>query len=150
MKLRIAIVVGAALAVSLAAFAQTVRRDGRWEIKTEMEMAGLPAGMPPVTTEQCITPEEANDPQKMAPQMGRGGRGGRDGRGGGNCTVSDYKVDGNKVTYSVKCDGQQPMSGTGEFIYTADTYTGVMTMDMGGRGTMKMKSNGKRLGDCTK
>jgi hypothetical protein len=146
MNLRIATVVGAVLAVSIAAFAQSVRRDGKWEIKMEMEMAGLSAGMPPVTTEQCITPEEANDPQKMAPQMGRG----RGGRGGGNCTVSDYKVDGNKVTYSVKCEGQQPMSGTGEFIYTADSYTGVMTMDMGGRGTMTMKSSGKRLGDCTK
>ena len=146
MKLRIATVVGAVLALSIAAFAQNVRRDGKWEIKMEMEMPGLPAGMPPMTTEQCITPEEANDPQKMAPPMGRG----RGGRGGGNCTVSDYKVDGNKVTYSMKCDGREPMSGTGEFLYAADSYTGVMTMDMGGRGTMKMKSNGKRLGDCTK
>jgi hypothetical protein len=146
MKLRIATVVGAVLALSIAAFAQNVRRDGKWEIKMEMEMPGLPAGMPPMTTEQCITPAEANDPQKMAPPMGRG----RGGRGGGNCTVSDYKVDGNKVTYSMKCTGEQPMSGTGEFLYAADSYTGVMTMDMGGRGTMKMKSTGKRLGDCVK
>ena len=63
---------------------------------------------------------------------------------------SDYKVDGNKVTYSMKCDGEQPMSGTGEFVYAADSYTGVMTMDTGGRGTMKMKYTGKRLGDCVK
>jgi hypothetical protein len=143
MQIRIATVVGAVLALSIAAFAQNVRRDGRWEIKMEMDMPGLPAGMPPVTTTQCITPEEAADPQKMAPQMGRGGR------GAGNCLVSDYKVDGNKVTYSVKCDGNQPMSGTGEFTYAADSYVGVMTMEMG-RGTMKMKSTGKRLGDCVK
>ena len=144
MKLRIATVVGAVLVLSIAAFAQNVRRDGKWEIKMEMDMPGMPAGMPPMTTTQCITPEEAANPQKMAPPMGRGGR------GGGNCTVSDYKVDGNKVTYNVKCDGQQPMSGSGEFIYAADSYTGVMTMDMGGRGTMKMKHTGKRLGDCVK
>ena len=144
MRLRIATVAGAVFALSIAAFAQNVRRDGKWEISMQMEMAGLPAGMPPVVTTQCITPAEANDPQKMAPDMGRGGR------GGGNCKVSDYKVDGNKVTYSVKCEGQQPMSGTGEFLYAADSYTGVMTMEMGQRGTMKMKSTGKRLGDCVK
>jgi hypothetical protein len=144
MKLRMTAVVGAVLVLSIAAFAQNVRRDGRWEIKMEMDMPGMPAGMPPMTTTQCITPEEAANPQKMAPPMGRGGR------GGGNCTVSDYKVDGNKVTYNVKCDGQQPMSGSGEFIYAADSYTGVMTMDMGGRGSMKMKHTGKRLGDCVK
>jgi hypothetical protein len=111
-----------------------------------MEMAGMPAGMPPMTSIQCITTEEAADPQKMAPPMGRG----RAGRGGGKCTVSDYKVVGNKVTYSVKCEGQQPMSGTGEYLYETDSYTGLMTMDMGGRGSMKMKSTGKRLGDCVK
>lgn len=144
MKLRMAAVAGAVFVLSIAAFAQNVRRDGKWEIKMEMDMPGMPAGMPPMTTTQCITPEEAANPQKMAPPMGRGGR------GGGNCTVSDYKVDGNKVTYNVKCDGQQPMSGSGEFIYAADSYTGVMTMDMGGRGTMKMKHTGKRLGDCVK
>jgi hypothetical protein len=143
MNLRIATVVGAVLALSMAAFAQNVRRDGKWEITMEMDMPGLPPGMPPVVTTQCITPEEAADPQKMAPQMGRGGR------GAGNCTVNDYKVDGNKVTYSVKCEGQQPMSGKGEYIYAADSYVGVMTMDMA-RGTMKMKSTGKRLGDCVK
>ena len=144
MKLRIATVVGAVLALSIAAFGQNVRRDGKWEITMEMDMPGLPAGMPPVVTTQCITPEEAADPQKMAPQMGRGGR------SGGNCTVSDYKVVGNKVTYSVKCEGRQPMSGTGEFLYAADSYVGTITMDMGGRGTMKTKQTGKRLGDCVK
>ena len=144
MKLRMVTAVGAVLALSVAAFAQNVRRDGRWEIKMEMDMPGLPAGMPPVTTEQCITPEQAANPQKMAPPMGRGGA------RGGDCTISDYKVDGNKVTYNVKCEGQQPMSGSGEFLYAVDSYTGVMTMDMGGRGTMKMKHTAKRLGDCTK
>ena len=127
MLLRMTTVVGAVLAVAVAAFAQNVRRDGRWEIKMEMEMAGLPAGMPPVTS------EHASRRKRRTIR-----------------TVSDYKVDGNKVTDSVKCDGQQPMSGTGEFIYAADSYTGVMTMEMGGRGTMKMKSTGKRFGDCTK
>jgi len=129
------------LVVSLPALAQGPRRDGRWEVKMEMDMPGMPAGMPPMTTTQCVTPEDAKDPQKAVPQGGRG-------RGNpGDCKVSDHKVEGNKVSWSMKCEGPQPMSGTGEFIYGTDSYTGTMKME-GGRGAMTMKYTGKRLGDC--
>jgi hypothetical protein len=131
------------LGVAAAVFAQPPRRDGRWEVKMEMEMPGMPARMPPMTTTQCITPEEAKDPQKAMPQ-GRGGRGNQ------NCKVSDYKETGNKVTWSMRCEGAEPMTGTGEFVYAGDTYTGTITMEGSGRGAMAMKYTGKRLGDCTK
>jgi len=145
MTIRSVSVAMALLALSIAAFAQGPRRDGQWEVKMEMEMAGMPAGMPPFTTTQCITPDEAKDPQKAMPQMGRGGRG----RGNQNCTVSDYKMEGNKVSWSMKCEGDQAMTGTGEFTYAADTYTGSIKMETG-RGAMTMKYSGKRLGDCVK
>ena len=110
----------------------------------EMDMPGMPAGMPPMTNIQCVTPEDAAaDPLKAMPQ-GRGGRGMQ-----GDCKASDYKIDGNKVSWSMKCEGQQPMSGSSEFIYTGESYTGTVKMDMGGR-SMVMKYTGKRLGDCTK
>jgi hypothetical protein len=48
----------------------------------------------------------------------------------------------------MKCEGAQAMSGSGEIVYAADTYTGVMKMDRGGQ-MMTMKYTGKRLGDCT-
>ncbi len=51
------------------------------------------------------------------------------------------------------CEGAQPMTGTGEFVYATDTYTGTMKMDMARGGqpmAVTMKYNGKRLGDCTK
>jgi uncharacterized protein DUF3617 len=133
----------AVLALSIGAFAQSVRRDGQWEVKMEMEMAGMPMQMPPMTSTQCITPDEAKDPNKSVPQMGRGGRGPQ------NCTVSDYKTEGNKVTWTMKCEGQQPMTGTGEFLYAADAYTGTIKMQTG-RGDMTMKYTGKRTGDCVK
>jgi hypothetical protein len=44
-------------------------------------------------------------------------------------------------------------SGTGEFVYTDDAYTGqmVMNVERGGQPmAMTMKYTGKRLGDCTK
>jgi hypothetical protein len=141
----LAAVAAAAIGLSLTAFAQGPRRDGLWEIKTEMQMEGMPMNMPPTTSQQCITPADANDPSKATPQ-GRGGRG----RGAQDCKVSDYKTDGNKVTWTMKCEGAQPMTGNGEIVYGADAYTGTMKMDMAGRGTMTMKYTGKRLGDCTK
>ena len=137
---RVAVVLG----LSAAAFAQVPpRQDGRWEVKMEMEMPGMPAGMPPMTTIQCITPEEAKDPMKSMPQ-GRGGRGST-----GNCTVSDHKVAGNKVTWNMACTGAEAMTGTGEFVYAGDAYTGTMKMNRAGQ-VMTMKYSGKRLGDCTK
>jgi hypothetical protein len=122
----------------------------KWEVTTEMEMPNMPnmpAGMkmPSFTTTQCVTPEDAKDPQKAMPQ-GRGGRGGPD---PDKCKMSDYKVDGNKVSWSMKCDPPEEMTGTGEFTYAADTYTGVMKMNRGGQ-TMTMKYSGKRIGDCDK
>jgi hypothetical protein len=49
----------------------------------------------------------------------------------------------------MKCEGDTPMTGTGEFVYAGDTYTGAVKMDTG-RGAMTMKYTGKRLGDCVK
>jgi hypothetical protein len=106
-----------------------------------MSMPGVP-NMPETTFKQCVTPGEANDPSKAMPPQGRG-------RGPSDCKVSDYKAEGNKVSWSMKCEGAQPMAGTGEFVYAGDTYDGTMKMDMGGR-SMEMKYRGKRLGDCNK
>jgi hypothetical protein len=133
---RITVVVG----LSVSALAQAPRRDGRWEVKTETEMPGMPMKMPAMTTTQCITREQADDPQRSVPQ-GRGAP--------NNCKVSDYKVTGNKVTWSMKCEGPEAMSGTGEITYGENTYDGVMKMVREGQ-AMTMKYTGKRLGDCPK
>jgi len=108
----------------------------------EMDMAGMPAGaMPPMTTTQGITPEQARDPKNSVPS-GRGARGIDP-----TCKMSDYKSEGNKVTWSMKCDGPPPITSSGEVTYSNDTYVGLMQMDRGGR-SMSMKYTGKRLGDC--
>jgi hypothetical protein len=103
----------------------------------DMQMAGMT--LPTQTMTQCVTPQQAGDPLKAIPQ-GRGGRG-----PSGDCKVSDYKIDGNKVTWSMTCP---EMTGAGEFVYAADAYTGTMKMNMQGQ-EMVMKYAGKRLGDCT-
>lgn len=140
MTLRNVALVAAVVGLSISALAQGPRRDGRWEVKMEMEMPGMPMKMPPMTTSQCVTKEQAADPQKTVPQVGRGQQ--------SNCKVSDYKVTGNKVTWTMKCEGDQAMSGTGEITYGENSYDGVMKMDRQGQ-VMTMKYSGKRLGDCT-
>jgi hypothetical protein len=140
----------ALIGISVSLLAQSPRRDGKWEVTTEMSMQGMPAGMPPTTMTQCITKEEAADPQKAVPQPppGRGGQ-------ASDCKMSDYKTEGNKVTYTMNCTTPQPATLKGEIVYEADKFTGTNTMNTTmGRGgqamTMTMKMTGKRLGDCTK
>jgi len=154
MRLRTLGVVAAMVGVSAALFAQGPRRDGRWEVKIETSSPDMPMQMPARTETICVSKEDANDPTKAIP---RG-----DGRGRGNmdsCKVTDSKMEGNKMTFTMKCDPPQQGTATGEFTYSADTYEGLMKMTMmmparGGNGgqtmNMNMKYTGKRLGDCTK
>ena len=145
MRLRHAATIAAVLGLSAAALAQAPRRDGKWDVTMTMEMAGMPASMPPVTTTQCVTKEQAADPQKSVLQQPQRGNQQSD------CKVSDYKIDGNKVTYAVKCDQPQPLTMNAEMVYGADSYTGTMTMNMDRGGqpmAISIKYSGKRLGDC--
>ena len=144
MKRRTALVLAAALAVSVVMLAQGARRDGKWDVTMEMDMPGMPMKMPPMTTTKCVTKDQVDDPSKMFPQQGPGGRG----RGNNDCKVTDQKIEGNKVTWAMTCAGQQPMTAVGEMIYGEDTYNGTVKMDVTGRGTMTMKYVGKRVGDC--
>lgn len=140
------LVVLGVLVVGLAATgdAQTMpRRDGLWKVQVQMEMPNMPMAIPPMTQEQCITPEDLKDPIRTVPQSG--------GRGGNpqDCKMTDYQTVGNKITWKMECSGRSPMTGNGEMVYTNDTYTGQMLMNMQGQ-TMTMKMNGVRLGDCTR
>jgi hypothetical protein len=135
MSLRPTLCVGLALCLSVTAVAQ-IRRDGRWRVKVETDMPG----MPPATTIQCITPLDATDPQKTMPPGGRGAA---------DCKVKDYKTVGRKVSWSLTCKGAKPMTGTAELVYNDDAFTGVMKMDRGGQ-SMTTKYTGTRIGDCIK
>lgn len=147
--LKVALLVGG-VASAVAVSAQGgPRRDGNWDVTIEMQMPNMPAGMtmPPMKTTQCVTKEEAKDPQKSMPSRPERGGGAQD------CKVTDYKESGNKVTWKMVCTGAQPSSGTGEIVYSADSYTGTMVVNAergGAPMAMTMKYVGKRLGDCVK
>jgi hypothetical protein len=139
-RARRSVVVASLLALSLAAAvqAQGPRQDGRWEVKIEIDLPGL-AAMPPQTQTTCITPEDAANPQKAMLPGGPADP--------ANCKISDYKAAGSKVTYSLKCEGQVSLSGTGDFTYMGNTYTGTFKADMAGQ-MLTIRYSGQRLGDC--
>jgi hypothetical protein len=137
-----ALAVFAACSLTLSA-QQVPRQDGRWQVT--MEMSGMPMQMPPITTEQCITPQDVANPEMLIPQaQGLGGQ-------NAGCGVSDYKIAGNKVNWNMKCEGQMAMTGTGEMVYGENEYNGLMKMNMAAMNMdMTIKITGKRLGDCVK
>jgi hypothetical protein len=117
--------------------AKSPQKPGKWQIKMEMEMPGMPMKMPPITTEVCLTEAELADPQKAVPNDPKS-----------DCKVGEYKVKGNTVTWNVECP-KQNMKGDGEITFTDDAYAGRMNMTVGDR-KMATKYTGKWLGACTK
>ncbi|HEX6097646.1 MAG TPA: DUF3617 family protein [Thermoanaerobaculia bacterium] len=134
----------AALAVFVfvlpASAADNPQKPGKWQIKMEMEIPGMPVKMPPINWEICLTEEDLKDPAKAVP--------GNDPKKKTDCKVGDYKIDGKTVTWTVDCP-KQNMKGTGEITYTDDSYAGSMDMTVGEQ-QMKTKYSGKWLGECTK
>ena len=120
-----------------ATAAENPQKPGNWQIKMEMEMPGMPIKLPPVTTTICLTEEDLKDPQRAVPNDPKS-----------KCTVGDYKIDGNTVTWTVDCPKQQT-KGNGQITYAEDSYTGWMNMQVGEQ-QMKTKYSGKWLGECKK
>lgn len=127
----------AVLLIAGSAFAGSPQKPGKWEVKIQTEVPGMPFKMPPVTTTVCLTEEDVQDPQKAVPNDPKS-----------DCKVSDYKIDGNTVTWSMDCP-KQKMKGTGEITYDDSSYTGTMNMTVGEQ-EMKMKYSGAWKGECTK
>lgn len=130
------------LATFVSVSAQPIpMRPGNWEVTAQMAMGATQ--MPPMTSARCITEAELKQSEKS------GMPGGIPGGPQGNCTVSDYKVNGSTVSWKMACSGQMAMTGEAQMQFKGDTYTGTMSMTMA-QGSMTMNMSGKRLGDCAK
>ena len=103
-----------------------------------MDMPGMPMKMPAQTFTNCVTKEQADKPE---PPKGR--------REGSDCQVYDYKIDGNTVSWKMKCE-KQNVTGDGKMTFTGDSYEGVTHVNMGADKTVTTKLTGKRIGDCDK
>lgn len=117
--------------------ADNPQKPGKWQVKFQMEMPGVPFKIPPVTTEVCITEEDLKDPQKSLPADQKS-----------KCTISDYKIDGNTITWTTDCP-EQKSKGKGQVTFTEDTYVGWMKMTINEQ-EMTTKYSGKWLGTCKK
>lgn len=133
-------VIAGLLALALvvpAMAAENPQKAGKWQVKMEMEIPGMPVKMPPFTTTVCLTEEDLKDPQKSVPNDPKS-----------QCTVGDYKIDGNTVSWTIDCPKQQT-KGKGEITFTEDSYDGWMNMTVGEQ-EMTTKYSGKWLGACEK
>jgi uncharacterized protein DUF3617 len=114
------------------------QKPGLWEMTMQMDMPDMPMKMPPIKHTICVTADDLKDPQKSVPQDTKN-----------KCSVGDYKIDGNKVTWTIECS-KPKMKGDGEATYTGDTFTATTHITMEGRGEMTVKYTGKWKGECTK
>ena len=116
------LVVALAAALVPDASAQHPMRPGNWEVSMQMEMPGMPMQMPPMKATQCVTAEQLKAPEKAVPTG--------PGKNPNDCKVSDYKVSGNTVTWSMVCAGPEPMSGSSSAIWaglTSSSFSVVTT-----------------------
>jgi hypothetical protein len=110
-------------------------REGQWEITTKMEIPGMPTNMPPVKNTQCLTDKD------FVPENSQPGQ---------ECKFPETKVTGNTVKWKMECKGKGgEVNGTGEIIYSGDSFKGTMKMQMP-QSNMEMTAhmNGKRIGEC--
>lgn len=118
------------------AFAASPAKPGKWEMTMQMEMPGMT--LPARSHTYCLTKEEAENPEKLAPQQQRQNA---------DCQRTDFKVDGHTVTWKVEC--KSGTHGEGKITYTSDSFNGSMHMTMP-NGEMNAKYSGKYLGACDK
>jgi len=122
-----------AFSISFAGSALNME-PGLWEITIKTEMSGMET--PPMKHTQCLTKK---DVVPQGPQQP-----------GQECKMTDVKVDGDTVTWSLECTTQGgKIEGTGKMIYSGDSFKGTMVMSMP-QINMNITTNmsGKRIGDC--
>src|SRR4051794_22187044 len=104
-------------APTLALGARPPFTPGQWETTMQMEMPGMPAGVPPTSTPSCLTEKD------VAPSTARPGQ---------ECKVTKQKVTGSNVEWSVECKDKsgQVTTATGKVTYKADSFDGTMQMSM--------------------
>ena len=108
-----------------------------YEVTVRMEMAGMPMQMPTTTHRHCV--KKGGSDADFVPHQD-------------NCTVSDARRAGNRMTFAIACTGREAMKGTGDFTFAGDGYTGQMRLvgKMEGQDVqMTQAINGRRVGACS-
>lgn len=86
-----------------------------WEVTSKMEMEGMPFAMPAQVIKVCVPKGQEMDPRKA--------------NKGKECQFSDYKANGNKVSYKFRCEEKDGvMTGDAEYTLGKNKSEGVMHM----------------------
>ena len=106
--------------------------DELWEVSTQMNIPGMPAGMGGMTQQVC----QDRDPRKQGPQ----------GKDMENCKVTGVKESGTRLTISMTCpQGRAVIERT--FNAARTEYKGTMKMTTRD-GDMTMNMSGRKIGAC--
>ena len=119
-------------------------KEGEWGVSYQMEVVGMPFPMPPIKARKTMCLDKNN----YVPDNSQQGQ---------ECKLSDQKVNGNTVTWTMHCRSQgRTIEGLGKITYKGDRYDGAMdarlisddarTPAVGYKYTMQ----GERLGACGK
>ncbi len=124
---------GACVLAYVAPVAAAGPKSGdEWELKTTMEMPGLPFAIPPTVIRQCIE-------EKAVPYQEKKGE---------KCETIYKNVSGNTLNWQVVCTGKDgKMEMTGVSSYSGDTMDTKIKMKSK-QGDMSMHMTGKKLGVC--
>lgn len=120
-----------AVCLAAATAAGAADNGDLWEVTTQMNMAGMPAGMGGGTRQVCT---ERGDPKKAMQ------------RDDGKCKVTDLKESATRIQMTMQCP-----EGTGTMDTTFNTarteYKGTMKMTSK-QGEMTMNMQGRKIGTC--
>lgn len=119
-------------------------KEGKWDVSYRMEVVGMPFPMPPITARKTMCLDKSN----YVPDNSQQGQ---------ECKVSNQKVNGNTVTWTMHCYAQErTIEGHGKITYQGDRYDGAMDAKLisdDGQGPAvgyQYTMHGQRLGACDK
>jgi len=114
--------------------------EGMWEITSKSRMEGLPYPMPEMSfkMKQCLTKEDFIPKTKEKEE---------------NCKITDKKISGNNVKWTVRCeDNGETSVSEGDITYTGSSYKGTIKTTVTDKNGSVMKMNsemtGKMIGPC--
>jgi hypothetical protein len=119
-------------------------KEGKWNVSYQMEVSGMPFQMPPIKSEKTMCLDKDN----FIPDNSQPGQ---------DCKISDQKVNGNVVTWTMSCRAQDKViEGQGKITYKGTHYDGVMNAQLlsteasGSAVSYKYSMQGQRVGACSK
>ena len=118
----------------LSAGAVADERPGNlWKTTSQMVLPGVPYSPPPNTMQLC-TAKEWTQPPPPPP--------------GQTCEVSNFRREGDKVSWDTQCTGEMDMTGHGEITFTSDdAYTGEIKFTAEGM-TVTVNLSGTKVDEC--